>query len=72
MGRRNNGGWDDYEMERRMDEAEERRGYGDDTVLYVFIAIGVGIAGIFWGLNWLDGHFGWETLDWFKGLLSLK
>lgn len=72
MGRRGNGGMDDYEMERRMEDMEERRGYRDDEVLYVFIGIGVAIALAIGGLGWLDNHFGWETLDWFKGLLDMK
>lgn len=71
MARRNRGGWDDYEMERRMDEAEERRGYGDDTVLLTFIGIGVAIALVLAGLGWLDAQFGWGTVEWFKGLLNL-
>lgn len=72
MGRRDRDSWNDYDEERRMDDMEERRGYRNDEVLYVFIGIAVAIAGILWGLNWLDGQFGWETLAWFKGLLNLK
>lgn len=71
MARRNRGGWDDYEMERRMDEIEERRGYSDDTVLLTFIGIGVAIALILGGLGWLDAQFGWDTVGWFKDLLNL-
>ena len=72
MARNRGGGWDDYEMERRMDEMEERRGYSDDYVFYVFIGIGLALFGIYLGLDWLDNQFGWETLDWFKDLLHIK
>lgn len=65
------GGWDDYEMERRMDEMEERRGYSDDYVLYVFIGIAFGIAALLGGMGWLDSHFGWNLVPWFKDLLGL-
>lgn len=67
-----NRGWDDYEMERRMDEIEERRGFGDDSVLMTFIGIGVGLAVILAGLGWLDSQFGWGTVDWLKGLLGIS
>lgn len=72
MIRRGRGGWDDYEMERRMEEIEERRGYSDDYVLYVFIGIAFGIAAILAGLGWLDNQFGLGTVAWFKDLIGLK
>ena len=72
MARRNRGGIDDYEMERRMDEIEERRGYSDDIIWYVIIGLVVGGALIFAGLGWVDDQFGWSTLDWFKDLLNIK
>ena len=66
------GGMDDYEMERAMDRAEERRERGDDDVLLTFIGIAVVLALIAGGLGWLDNQFGWGTLEWFKGLLSMN
>lgn len=72
MSRRNRGGMDDYEMERRMEEIEDRRGYADDTVILTFIGIAVGIGLIVAGLGWVDQQFGWSTVEWFKDLLNLK
>lgn len=72
MARRNRGGMDDYEAERYLEEIEERRRYGDDTVLYVIIGLVVGGALIYAGLGWADNQFGWSTLDWFKDLLNIK
>lgn len=69
---RRGGGWDDYEMERKLEEAEDRRAYGDDSVLLTFIGIGVFIALLLGGLGWLDNQFGWGTVEWFKGLLSAQ
>lgn len=72
MSRRNRGGMDDYEMERRMEEIEDRRGYADDSVILTFIGIGVGIAVILGALGWVDQQFGWSTVEWFKQLLHLN
>lgn len=69
MGRRDRG-MDDYEMDRRLDEADDRRRYGDDTIIYVIVGLVAGAAAIAAGLGWVDNQFGWSTLDWFKGLLK--
>lgn len=71
MARRGRGGWDDYEMERRMEEMEDRRAYGDDTIIYTIIGIAVTLGLVLAGLGWLDNQFGWGTVEWFKGLLNL-
>ena len=63
---------DDYEAERYLEEIEERRRYGDDTVLYVILGLLVGVALIYAGLGWADDQFGCSTLDWFKDLLNIK
>lgn len=66
------GGWDDYEMERRMEDIEDRRHHGgpmDDLLVIGFVALLV-IGGIGAGLGWLDNHFGWETLDTVKSLFT--
>lgn len=73
MARRDRGGWDDYEMERRMEEAEDRQrhtGPYDDLLIMGFGAVVV-IALIFGGLSWLDGQFGWGTVEWLKGLIGV-
>lgn len=72
MARRGRGdGWDDYEMEKRMQESEDRRAYGDDSVLLTFIGIGVAFALLLGGLGWMDAQFGWGTVDWFKGIIGM-
>lgn len=72
MSRRRREGMDDWEIERRMEEIEDRRVTSDpfdDIIVLGFVVIVV-IALIAAGLGWVDHQLGWGLKDWFLGLLN--
>lgn len=72
FGGRDRDGYDDYELERRMDDIDDRRsssGPFDDLIVLLFgFVLGVGLIGA--GLGWLDSRFGWGLLPWFKSWIG--
>jgi hypothetical protein len=65
-------GYDDYELEQRMDDIDDRRstsGPFDDLIMVVFVAF-IAIGAIGAGLGWLDHRFGWGLLPWFQDWIS--
>lgn len=63
----------DWDFDRRMEDAQRRRGVDDDDAdspIMMFVYIFIGFAAVVGAAGWLDAQFGWGLVDWIMGMLK--
>lgn len=64
--------WNDDDIDRALNDREDRRGWEDLGEKLILFAIGtaVVIGLLFWGAAWVDGQLGWNLTGGLKDLLG--
>lgn len=64
--------FEDYEEQRFYRDQNMRRGSGTDDLILIGFGLIAALAAVFFGLHWLDDHFGWHLAAWFSDRIGFS